>query len=187
MINKGRYEVRGTRYEWKRQPSYLVPRISCLLLRISCLLLLLACSNVHGQSYPNGFYFTLPCSQFVQKPMTVFLAEKEEEQVCITQQPVVVLEALDSIGDLLEIPKKNYVSFEFKLTRETTMKLYKVFTTMSSGRFAFVIENEVAFVFEVDGTKFNQLISVSGSLRAGRVQAFHQRLLDLFASGKENN
>jgi hypothetical protein len=180
MTTMGRYEGRCTRYERKRQPSYLV-------LRTAYLLLLLACSNVHGQSYPNGFYFTLPCSQFVQKPMAVFLAEKEEEQVCITQQPVVVLEALDSIGDLLEIPKKNDVSFEFKLTRETTSKLSKVFRTMSSGKFAFVIENEVIFVFEIDATKFNELIKVAGSLRAGRVQAFHQRLLDLFATGKENN
>jgi hypothetical protein len=180
MINIIRYEVRGTRYEWTRQPSYFA-------LRTAYLLLMLACPNAHGQSYPNGFYFTLPCSQFVQEPMTVFLADKEEEQVCITQQPVVVLEALESIGDLLEVPKKNYVSFEFTLTRETTLKLYKVFTTMSSGKFALVIENEVAFVFEVDETKFNQLIRVDGSLRAGRVQAIRQRLLGLVANDQENN
>ena len=147
---------------------------------------MLVASNAYGQVYPNGFYFTIPCTKFVKEPMPVFLTDtKEKKEVCITHQPVVVLEELEYIGDLQEMPDENIVSFEFKMTLQTTLKLEKVFTTMTSSSFAFVIDNEVIFVFQVDETKFNQFISISGTLRAGRVQEIHRRLLELFKPENE--
>lgn len=167
--------------------NYLAGSIKRMLFASLILACMFLASDAYGQAYPNGFYFTIPCSKFVKEPMPVFLTDKKDEKVCITDQPVVVLEELESISDLELLPSRNFVSFDFKMTLQTTAKLQKVFNTMVSSDFAFVIDNEVVFVFQVDETKFNQFISISGSLRAGKVQQIHQRLLELFRPEKEKN
>lgn len=43
-------------------------------------------TGMHAQVHPDGFYFVIPCAQYVQEPMPVFLADKKDETACITHQ-----------------------------------------------------------------------------------------------------
>lgn len=136
-------------------------------------------ADTHAQVHPDGFYFVISCAQYVQKPMPVFLTDKKDETVCITHQPVVALESLKAVTELHDNAEKDSAFFQLEMTPETTQRLSKVFTGMPSNTFAFVLENEVVFIFGVDPKKFNQYISVSGSSRGGRVKEFYNKLQQL--------
>lgn len=138
---------------------------------------LLIHADTHAQVHPDGFYFVIPCAQYIQKPMEVYLTDdKKDEEVCITHQPVVAVESLQSVSELEDIAATNYAFFRLELTPETTQRLRKVFSGMPSNKFAFVLQNEVIFTFDVDPKKFNQFISVSGASRGGKVKEFYNRL-----------
>src|SRR5690349_18770142 len=115
----------------------------------STLLVLLIHVDAHAQLHPDGFYFVVPCAQYIQEPLPVYLTDKKEkEEVCITQRPVVALTALKSVTRLEDNAVTNYAYFQLELTPETTQQLRKVFAGMPSNKFAFILQNEVIFTFD---------------------------------------
>jgi hypothetical protein len=122
----------------------------------------------------DGFYLTAACAPG-EKPLPVVLTDGKKT-VCLPSKPVVGFSGVISISGLVNLPKENQTAFRMVLSEEAVQKLRRISSQLPTNVYAFVFRDEVAFTFEIDVKKFNQIIEVKGNMESKEIKILHQRL-----------
>lgn len=130
--------------------------------------------GVDNVEYDDGFYLTTACPPG-EKPLPVVLTDGKKT-VCLPSKPVVDFSSVISISGLVNLPKENQTAFRMVLSEDAVQKLRRISSQLPDNVYAFVFRDEVAFTFEIDIKKFNQIIEVKGNMDSKEIKILHQRL-----------
>lgn len=130
--------------------------------------------HVHAQQ-ATGFYFTVECSKYTGKPKPVTLG-LGKIQVCTTPQPVVSIDEFEAISELLEIPEQNFAFFDVTLSEKAHQALKKVGATFTFNDLAFVMDDEVVFLFAVETTNPTRIFRITDSSHSRDLKRIHTKL-----------
>ncbi|WP_333821233.1 hypothetical protein [Ohtaekwangia sp.] len=160
------------------------PLKACLAQHLPGILILpgLLCiaSWVYAQS-PTGVYFTVECTKYTSKPRVVTLSEKKVH-VCVTDQPVVTIDGFEYVSGLTEIQEQNFSFFDVTLTDKAFQTLKKLSATLSLKNLAFIIDNEIVFLFEMDSSNPTRIFRITGTYHSRDVNRIYERLKTFTAS-----
>lgn len=123
----------------------------------------------------TGFYFTVECSRYTGKPKPVTLG-LGKLQVCTTSQPVVSIDEFEAISDLFEIPEQNFGFFDVTLSNEAHQALKKVGTTFAFNDLAFVMDDEVVFLFAIETSNPTRVFRIIDSSHSRDLKRIHAKL-----------
>jgi hypothetical protein len=126
----------------------------------------------------TGFYFTVECSRYTGKPKPVTLG-LGKLQVCTTAQPVVSIDEFEAIGELFEIPEQNFAFFDVTLSNEAHEALKKVGATFSFNDLAFVMDDEVVFLFAIETNNPTRIFRITDSSHSRDLKRIHAKLKSL--------
>jgi len=133
--------------------------------------------DVHAQEV-TGFYFTVECSKFTGKPKPVTLG-LGKIQVCTTPQPVVSIDGFEAISELFEIPEQNFAFFDVTLSEKAHSALKKVGATFAFNDLAFVMDDEVVFLFAVETNNPTRIFRITDSSHSRDLKRIHAKLRSL--------
>jgi hypothetical protein len=104
------------------------------------------------------------------------------KKVCIPLKPFVVFSSVISVSGLVNIPEHNQSAFRMVLAEDAVQKFRKISSQLPAQEYAFVFNGDVAFIFFIDVSKFNQIIEVKGGLGSKEIRTLHQQLERALAS-----
>jgi hypothetical protein len=154
---------------------YFNPRC-CRPVVVLLVLMLTSCYAYSQQA--TGFYFTVECSKYTQKPKPVTLAEKKMT-VCVTAQPVVTIDEFEAISDLFEIKEQNFSFFDVTLSSKAHETLKKIGATFAFNHLVFLIDDEVVFLFEVEIANPTRVFRITDSYHSRDIQRIYSKLKTL--------
>jgi hypothetical protein len=123
----------------------------------------------------TGFYFTVECSKYTSKPKPVTLG-LSKMQVCTTSQPVVSINEFEAISELFEIPEQNFAFFDVTLSEKAHQALKKVGATFTFNDLAFVMDDEVVFLFAVETNNPTRIFRITDSSHSRDLKRIHAKL-----------
>jgi hypothetical protein len=133
--------------------------------------------NAYAQEV-TGFYFTVECSKYTGKPKPVTLG-LGKIQVCTTPQPVVSIDEFEAISELFEIPEQNFAFFDVTLSEKAHQALRKVGATFTFNDLAFVMDDEVVFLFAVETNNPTRVFRITDSSHSRDLKRIHAKLKSL--------
>lgn len=128
----------------------------------------------HGQQ-ATGFYFTVECSKYTNKPKPVTLGANRL-QVCTTPQPIVSIDGFEAISELFEIPEQNFAFFDVTLSDKAHQALKKVGATFSFNDLVFVMDDEVVFLFEVETSNPTKIFRITDTHHSRDLKRIYTKL-----------
>ncbi len=138
---------------------------------------LVSTHHVYAQQV-TGFYFTVECSKYTGKPKPVTLG-LTKIQVCTTPQPVVSIDGFEAISELFEIPEQNFAFFDVTLSEKAHLALKKVGATFTFNDLAFVMDDEVVFLFAVETNNPTRIFRITDSSHSRDLKRIHAKLKSL--------
>jgi hypothetical protein len=128
----------------------------------------------YGQQV-TGFYFTVECSKYTNKPKPVTLGTNKL-QVCTMLQPVVSIEEFEAISELFEIPEQNFAFFDVTLSDKAHQTLKKVGATFSFNDLVFVMDDEVVFLFAVETSNPTKIFRITDTNHSRDLKRIYTKL-----------